>query len=70
MNGYVIPDNIQKAMSNYNPKTFSSVRVEVQNEAVKTLDEISNEKPNESSIKRKEKNTLDKEVQRKNETNR
>ena len=27
MNGYIIPNNIQKSLSNFNPKTFSSAKI-------------------------------------------
>ena len=37
LNGFIIPDNIQKSMSNFSSKTFSQVKVEVQAESVKTL---------------------------------
>jgi len=34
MNGYVIPNNIQKALSNFNPKTFSPAIITVGSEVV------------------------------------
>jgi len=42
LNGFIIPDNIQKSMSNFSSKTFSQVKVEVQAESVKTLNELNN----------------------------
>jgi hypothetical protein len=40
INGFVIPDSIQKAMSNYSPKTFSNVKINVEAESVKTMSEV------------------------------
>ena len=42
MNGFIIPDNIQKSMSDFSSKTFSQVKIEVQAESVKTLAQITN----------------------------
>jgi len=42
MNGYIIPNNIQKSLSSFNPKTFSSAQIIVGNEVVGSLDDISN----------------------------
>ena len=42
MNGFVIPDNVQKAMSNYNPKDFGKVIIKMGMETVATLEEINN----------------------------
>tara|TARA_R110001592_G_scaffold176253_4_gene415770 strand:+ start:128 stop:937 length:810 start_codon:yes stop_codon:yes gene_type:complete len=40
INGFVIPDSIQKAMSNYSPKTFSQVKINVESETVRTMSEV------------------------------
>jgi len=40
MNGYVIPNNIQKAMSNFNPKTFSPAMVNVGSELVIDINDL------------------------------
>ena len=40
LNGYIIPNNIQKAMSNFNPKAFSPAVVSVTSEVVKSIDDI------------------------------
>ena len=44
MAGFVIPDNIQKSMSDFSQKTFSQVKIEVQSETIKTLDELADSK--------------------------
>ena len=38
MNGYVIPNNIQKALSNHNPKTFSPAVISVGSETVVNIE--------------------------------
>ena len=43
MNGYIIPNNIQKSLSNFNPKTFSSAKIIVGDEALKSMDDIPNQ---------------------------
>jgi hypothetical protein len=40
MNGFIIPDNIQKAMSTYNPKDYGKVKIQIEAESVKTMDGI------------------------------
>ena len=40
MSGYIIPDNIQKAMSNYNVKDYGKVIINVNSETVRNIDEI------------------------------
>jgi hypothetical protein len=42
MNGYIIPNNIQKSLSNFNPKTFSPATVAVGTEVLGSLDDIPN----------------------------
>jgi len=42
MNGYIIPNNIQKALSNFNPKSFSSAKIVVGTEDIRGMDEIPN----------------------------
>ena len=42
MNGYVIPNNIQKSLSNFDPKTFSRAVVVMGTEALGSLDDIPN----------------------------
>jgi hypothetical protein len=49
MNGFVIPDNIQKSMSEFSQKTFSQVKIEVQSETVKTLEELESSKNKEQT---------------------
>ena len=53
INGFVIPDNIQKAMSNYSPKTFSNVKINVESETKKTIKEVEERLSNNSIIKPK-----------------
>ena len=55
MNGFIIPDNIQKAMSNYNEKDFGKVRINVGTETIKTLDDLDtrNKSRDESTLKKK-----------------
>jgi hypothetical protein len=43
MNGYIIPNNIQKSLSSFNPKTFSSAKIVVGNETIGSLDDIPNQ---------------------------
>jgi hypothetical protein len=43
MNGYIIPNNIQKSLSNFNPKTFSSAKIVVGDEVLGSLDDIPNQ---------------------------
>lgn len=43
MNGYIIPNNIQKSLSNFNPKTFSSATVVVGTEVLGSMDDIPNQ---------------------------
>ena len=52
MNGFVIPDNIQKAMSNYNPKDYGKVKIIVNNEVVSTFEDIQSNKIEESLFKK------------------
>ena len=52
MNGFVIPDNIQKAMSNYNPKDYGKVKIIVNNEVVSTCEDIQSHKIEESLFKK------------------
>jgi hypothetical protein len=61
MNGFIIPDNIQKAMSNYSPKDFGKVKIEVAAETIKTLDDIQGEskKVSEDSFTKKEPDNID-----------
>ena len=40
MSGFIIPDNIQKAMSNYNVKDYGKVIINVNSETVRNIDEI------------------------------
>ena len=40
MSGFIIPDNIQKAMSNYNPKDYGKAIITVNNETVADIKEI------------------------------
>jgi len=47
MNGFIIPDNIQKAMSNYNAKDFGKVKVVIGTEKIET----STTKRSEESLK-------------------
>lgn len=42
MNGYVIPNNIQKSLSNFDPKTFSSAKIVMGTETLGSLDDIPN----------------------------
>ena len=44
MNGYIIPNNIQKALSKYNPKAFSPAVVSVGGETVVDLNNLPNNK--------------------------
>ena len=67
MNGFIIPDNIQKAMSNYSPKTFSQVKITTPIETVKTEAEVMRIlNRQESILKPKEYNSIDKELERAN----
>ena len=43
MNGYIIPNNIQKSLSNFNPKSFSSAKIIVGSETLGSLDDIPNQ---------------------------
>ena len=54
INGFVIPDNVQKAMSNYNPKTFSNVKINVESETIQTMEEVEERLSKDSIIKPKE----------------
>jgi len=49
MNGFIIPDSIQKSMSNFNSKTYSQVKIEVQSETIKTLEELKGSEKKEES---------------------
>ena len=49
MHGFIIPDNIQKAMSNYNAKDFGKVKIEVAAETVKTFDDLNSNSETEES---------------------
>ena len=42
LNGYIIPNNIQKSLSNFNPKSFSSAKIIVGTETLGSLDDIPN----------------------------
>ena len=47
MNGYIIPNNMQKFMSEYNPKTYSGTQFQVSAETVVDIDDL-NQKIDES----------------------
>lgn len=49
MNGFVIPDNIQKAMSNYNPKDYGKVKINVNSETVSSLEDINRNQSRDES---------------------
>ena len=69
INGFIIPDSIQKAMSNYSSKTYSNIRVETGTETTKTAEEVNqilSPKP-EGMIIRKEPNTIDRELEKRNQ---
>ena len=61
MDGFVIPDNIQKAMSNYNPKDYGKVKIQIEAESVKTLDSIGggNKQISEDSFAKKASDSID-----------
>ena len=42
MHGFIIPDNIQKAMSNYNTKDYGKVKIVMGSETVKSMNDIPN----------------------------
>jgi len=42
MNGYIIPNNIQKSLSAFDPKTFSAAKIVVGTETLGSLDDIPN----------------------------
>ena len=69
INGFIIPDNVQKAMSNYSPKTFSNVKVTTAAESVKSMEEVQQILSKDSLIKRREPNTLDRELAKRSEQN-
>tara|TARA_Y100000401_G_C8315717_1_gene222278 strand:- start:541 stop:1383 length:843 start_codon:yes stop_codon:yes gene_type:complete len=61
MHGFIIPDNIQKAMSNYNPKDFGKVKIEIAAETVKTFDDLnSNSEKEEKEFRDAKKDYIDK----------
>ena len=51
INGFIIPDSLQKAMSNYSSKTYSNVRIETGAESVKSIEEVQQILSNNSIIK-------------------
>jgi|TARA_R110000744_G_scaffold135942_3_gene245649 hypothetical protein len=51
MNGFIIPDNIQKAMSNYNPKDYGKVSITINSETVSSLEDVvQNLSPDETTF--------------------
>jgi hypothetical protein len=42
MNGYIIPNNIQKSLSNFDPRTFSPAQIVMGQETLGSLDDIPN----------------------------
>jgi len=66
LNGFIIPDNIQKAMSNYNSKDFSKAKTLVLTETIKTVSDLPNNgKRAEESFKQKESDNIDRQLNRK-----
>jgi hypothetical protein len=53
MNGFIIPDNIQKAMSSYNPKDYGKVSITINSETVSSLEDVKrNLSPGEDEFKK------------------
>jgi len=67
MNGFVIPDNIQKAMSNYNTKDYGKVKILIAAESVKTLDDIQGaaKAADENSFTKQESDSIDRQSEMK-----
>jgi hypothetical protein len=49
MSGFIIPDNIQKAMSNYNPKDYGKVKIVINSEVVSSIEDIIENKASDES---------------------
>jgi len=68
INGFIIPDSIQKAMSNYSPKTYSNVRINTGTETMRTAEEVNRIlSGGEGVIKYPERNNIDRELEKRNQ---